>query len=357
MQRESFGTVVVESCISFIKFFIPVIMLALSALVLWHLFSAQPQHALYACVFLSIASCIFAFSWYHAGRDIYVAYGVGFAGISLLYFSVYYAYINYALLTPQTLFWSLTAIASAAGYIALRFRGWLLAVLAVGMGIWTPSIIFLSFPRQFLAWYFVFFLALVMAAAYMRKWFELAVLSFLGFLAYNPYLFSQTDLEGTKGFLSIYQVFEIMVIIFIIYTLIPWLYSLCCAKKRIFEPICFAIGGAYTASLVHFVIENQLSFVAQLPFFIRYFVSKGVPIMNDVYMYIFVIYGGIYIGLFALLFLINKQAKVALGSLASLSIICLVGFIYTHAKATGLLPTVIKAKKIVEQVIQQVQND
>ena len=79
--------------------------------------------------------------------------------------------------------------------------------------------------------------------------------------------------------------------------------------------------------------------------------------MNDVYMYIFVIYGGIYIGLFALLFLINKQAKVALGSLASLSIICLVGFIYTHAKATGLLPTVIKAKKIVEQVIQQVQND
>lgn len=356
MHKKSIGAVIAEALASLVKFFAPVAVLGGAAYGVWYFLpKISPINALYVSVGISLFALFVAFSLYHAGKDIFVAYGAGFGGVALLYASVYYAYVGHALLAPNTLFWLLTAIGLSAGYVAVRFRGWLLAVLGVAMGVLTPSVVLANITRFFLAWYFVGFLFMVMLVAYYRRWFELAILAFLGFLIYNPILFGYTDLEGTKGFLSIYQVLEIMVAIFTIYTLIPWLYSLCCPKKRIFEAISLAMGGAYTAAIIHFVISSQLSLVAQLPFFIRYFVSKTTPVMNDVYMYIFVIYGGIYLGLFLLLFLINRQAKVPLGALASLIIICAVGIIYTHAKATGLLPTVFRAKKIVAQVIQQVK--
>ena len=357
MQNKSLFMLLRETLIGLVYFFIPFSIVGLSAYGVWYFLpSMSPEQALFVSLIISAAALAVAFILFHADYNIYFAYGAGFAGVALLYASVYYAYVGFSLLAPNTLFWSLTAIALAAGYVAVRFKGWLLAVLAIAMGILTPSVVLINMNRLFLAWYFVLFLLVVMAVAYYRRWFELAILAFLGYLVYNPFLFSYTDLEGTKGFLSIYQVLDFMGIIFAIYTFIPWLYSLCCPKRRIFEAISLAIGGAYTAAMIHFVIDTQLSFVAQLPFFIRYFVSKGTPVMSDVYMYIFIIYGGIYLGLFLLLFLINRQAKITLGALACLIIICTVGIIYTHAKATSLLPTVFKAKKLVEQVVNQVKS-
>ena len=353
MQQKSVFTLIRETLTGLIKFFIPVSIIGGIAYGMWYFLPIiSPESALICSIAVSAAALIVAFGLFHADYDIYFAYGAGLGGITLLYASVYYVYVRYALLAPNTLFWTLSAIGLAAGYVAVRFRGWLLAVLGVAMGIMTPSFVLGTLTRYFVAWYFVIFLFVVMAVAYYRKWFELAILAFLGYLLYNPFLFSYTDLEGTKGFLTVYQVLELMVAIFLIYTAIPWLYSLCCPKKRIFEAISLALGGAYTVAIIHFVIDTQLSFVAQLPFFIRYFVSKGVPVMNDVYMYIFVIYGGIYLGLFLVLFLINRQAKVTLGALACLIIICATGIMYTHAKATGLLPTVIRVKKIVEQAVK-----
>lgn len=357
MQKKSFFSLLGEMLRELVHFLIPVSIIGFIGYGMWHFMpSMSHEYALFASSAVSAIALVVAFSLFHADCDIHFAYGSACAGIAFLYASVYYAYVGYALLAPNTLFWSLTAIALAAGYVAIRFKGWLLAVLAIAMGILTPSVILPSLSRPFLGWYFVIFLLIVMIVAYYRRWFELAVLAFLGYLLYNPLLFTFTDLEGSKGFLSIYQVIDLMVAVFVIFTIIPWLYSLCCPKKRIFEAISIAIGGAYTAAVIHFVIDSQLSLVAQLPFFIRYFVGKGVPVMNDVYMYIFVIYGGIYLGLFLLLFIINRRAKITLGALACLIIICTVGIIYTHAKSTGLLPTVLKAKKLIEQVMQQVKS-
>jgi hypothetical protein len=344
--------------VSVIKFLVAVAIFGSAAFGLWYFVPQQitPEYALYGSLALSSLAIIMAFVLYHTGRDVYIAYGAGFAGITLLYASLYYGYITYALMVPQDFFWGLTVVALIAGYIAIRFHGRLLAICAVIMGVLTPAIVVLNFSRFFLAWYFVLFLFIVMLVSYYRRWFELPLLAFVGFLAYNPFLFSYTNLEGAKGFLSIYQVLDFMVLIFGIYTLIPWFYSLCCSKKRIFEAISLSIAGAYTAAVIHFVIESQLSLVAQLPFFIRYFVGKDVPVMNDVYMYIFSIYGLIYGVLFLLLFVINRHAKVTLGALACLLIICSVGYVYMHAKATGVLPTVFRAKKIVEQAISQVKT-
>lgn len=357
MQKKTVFAVFNETLVGLMNFFISFSFVGFVAYGIWYFLpTLSPWHALYASIAFSVAAVAGAFILFHANYAIYFAYGLGFGGIALLYAAVYYAYVGFALLAPDALFWALTVIALAAGYVAVRFQGWLLGVLAVVMGILTPSVVLIHMNRLFLSWYFVIFLLVVMAVGYYRRWFELAILAFLGYLIYNPFLFSYTDLEGTKGFLSIYQVLDFMAIIFGVYTLIPWLYSLCCPKRRIFEAISLAIGGAYTAAMIHFVIDTQLSFVAQLPFFIRYFVSKGTPVMSDVYMYIFIIYGGIYLGLFLLLFLINRQAKITLGALACLIIICTVGIIYTHAKVTGLLPTVFKAKKIVEQVIANVKS-
>lgn len=357
MQKKTVFTIIGETFVGLLHFLMPFSIVSFVTYGIWHFLPIiSPEYALFASLAVAAAALAVAFILFHADYDIYFAYGAGFAGMALFYASVYYAYVGFALLAPKTLLWSLTAIALAAGYVSVRFQGWLLAVLAVAMGILTPSVVLIHLSRLFLAWYFVIFLLIVMAVAYYRRWFELSIIAFLGYLVYNPFLFGYTDFEGAKGFLSIYQVLDFMGIIFGIYTLIPWLYSLCCPKRRIFEAISLTIGGAYTAAVIHFVIDSQLSLVSQLPFFIRFFVKKGAPVMNDVYMYIFIIYGGIYLALFLLLFVINRQAKITLSALACLIIICTVGIVYTHAKATGILPTLFRAKKLVETVVKQVKG-
>lgn len=355
MHSKSVFTFLRDTLLGLLYFFIPLGVVGGSAVAMRSLLlSGCPDQSLAACILIALGALVAAFSLFHASYSIYLAYGAGFGGILLLYVSVSLAYINDRLLTPDHLFWALTVIALAAGYIAVRFHGWLLAVLAIAMGVVTPSFTLAYLSYRFIAWYFVFFLSIVMVVAYYRRWRELAFVAFLGFLLYNPLLFSITDLQGDKGFLSIYQVIDFMIAIFVIYTGIPWLYSLCCSKKGIFEAMSIALGGAYTAAIIHFVIERQISFVAQLPFFIRYFVGKAAPVMNDVYMYIFVIYGSVYAVLGILLYLINRQAKATMGALVSLVVVSFVGMVYIHTKATGLLPSLVQAKNMAEKFVQRI---
>jgi hypothetical protein len=352
MFKESFRAACYEASVHVLTFLLSFCVVGFAAIGLYRAAPLlSPQHMLGIAIIASIAALVVAFVLFHANYSIYAAYGAGFGGIALLYAALYFAYSVYHLLAPATLFWSLTAVALIAGYVAVRFHGRLLALVAVAMGILTPALV-LPTSRLFLSWYFIIFLLVTMLVSYYRRWFELVVSAFLGYLVYNSFLFGQTSLEGTGNLLTIYQVLYHMIAFFSIFTIIPWLYCLYSPKERIFEPICFAIGGAYTAAMMHYAIGAQVTIVAQLPFFVRFFVGKAAPLMNDVYMYMFGIYSGIYIALFVLLLLIRRQAKIALGALISLLIVCIVGAVYTHAKSTGLLPTVIRAANLVKKVIQ-----
>ncbi|MEX0848749.1 MAG: DUF2339 domain-containing protein [Candidatus Dependentiae bacterium] len=313
----------------------------------------SPMIALISVTSVAVLFIGMAFYLYHFKDDIYIAYGGAIAGVSLLYASFYQAYVSFALFKPIETFWHLTIIALAAAYAAVRFQGWLLAVLAIAMSLVTPSIVLVFLSRSFLAWYFVLFLLFSMLIAYWRGWFELAALSFLGFVMYNPLLFTFTDLEGKKGFLSIYQVFWIAAALFGIYTCIPYFYTLFWAKKRIFESISITVGGAYSFALVRYIIKTQLSMLEKLPFFIKLFVGKTL-IMNDIHMYLFLLYGLIYALLFVLLYLVNRQAKVVLATLASLSVICTIGMFYTQTKATGILRYIMRLRRFLLQTIQVV---
>ncbi len=300
--------------------------------------------AFWCAIFGALALMIVGFYLYHTDREMNVAYGCAIAGSSLLYAAVYQAYVSFHLFEPIHAFWYLTIIACAAVYAAVRFQGWLLAVLAISMGLTTPSLVLHVITRFFLSWYFVVFLALSMVVAYWRRWFELALLSFFGYLLYNPLLFAVTDLEGKKGFLSIYQVFWIMGAVFCIYTFIPYFYSFFRARKRIFEAVSITIGGAYSFALIRHVIQQQLAKVEKLPFFIKFLAGKT-PLMGDVHMNMFLLFGAIYASMFLLLFIINRKAKVVLGALASLTIICTIGAFYAQRTATGVFGYIMRFRR------------
>lgn len=292
--------------------------------------------AFWIAAILAIGLMTWAFLYYHQNGDIFVAYGCAIASAGLLYSAVYQAFVTFKLFAPMHVFWALTAIALAAAYASVRFQGWLLAVLAIAMAVLTPSIVLGSLTRTFLAWYFMCFLAVVMLIAYWRNWFELAILSFLGYLIYNPLLFAITDLEGKKKLLSIYHVFWIMGAVFCIYTMIPYLYSFFRTKKRIFEAVSITIGGAYSFALSRHVIHQQLSVVEQLPFFVKFLAGKT-PLMNDIHLNMFILFGLVYAAMFILLFIVNRRAKVVLSILASLTIICTIGAFYAQRQATGFI--------------------
>ena len=110
MQKKSVLSVIGEFITSLAKFLAPVAVLGVVAYGVWHLLPfLSPVTALYISIGIALCALVFAFTLYHADKDIFIAYGAGCGGIALLYASVYYAYVGHALLTPNTLFWSLSA--------------------------------------------------------------------------------------------------------------------------------------------------------------------------------------------------------------------------------------------------------
>lgn len=338
-------------------FLLPLMLLiGMVALLHYHVSSLLPLHHFILLSSLLIGAVVVAFLLHHANVNKYVVYGLGFGGVLLLYAEVYSAFMGGVELDPLTFFRLMIAIGGVTGYVAVRFHGRLLASLAIGMSAYTPFIFLSTLSRSFIAWYFIFLMFVALCIAYYRRWFEVALLAFVGFLFYNPFLFSYTDLEGKKGFLSIYDVIDFMMIIFGMYTIIPWFYSICCAKKRIFEAVSLSLSGAYTAALIHYVVGRQIYLVKQLPFFIRFFVQKDVPRMYDLHMYLFTIYGAIYALLFLLMLLFNRQAKVLLSTCANLALICAAALIYVEAQEVGIMPSVYRAKRNVEELINTIHN-
>ncbi len=340
--------------LSFVKLISPIIGVILYGYVLLFMVPMLGVSATFwAAVLGAITLMIIGFYLYHTDRDLDVAYGSAIAGSSLLYAAVYQAYVSFNFFEPIYAFWYLTIVACAAAYAAVRFQGWLLAVLAISMGLTTPSLVLHVITRFFLSWYFVAFLALSMIIAYWRRWFELALLSFFGYLLYNPLLFAVTGLEDKKGFLSIYQVFWIMGALFCIYTFIPCFYSFFRAKKRIFEAISITIGGAYSFALSRYIIQQQLDKVAKLPFFIKFLAGK-VPVMADVHMNMFFLFGAIYAVMFVLLYIVNRHAKVVLGTLASLTIICGTGAFYAQPIAIGVFRYILRLRRLIVATMRNI---
>ncbi len=290
-------------------------------------------------------------SLYPLRRRTYSAYGSALGGFCMLYMACYQAYTLFGMLTARELFLYVTLINAWALITAMRFRGWLLAVLSITVACALPTLLLrILLTKQLLAVYFVVILALVMCVAYIMNWLELAILSSAWYLLYNPLLFQFTSIEPKQGLLTVNEILYLMGALFAIYTCIPWLYSLFSKKQRMFESLCITLAGAYTFAMVRFVINSHLIKIKELPFFIKMLI-RDVPTMTNVQVQMFFIYALVYAGLCIGLALINRHAKTTLATLTNLSVLSAFGLLYVHGSTVDLVIYLVRLRNFLMSII------
>lgn len=270
-----------------------------------------------------------------------LTYGIVLGGFCMFYAACYQTYLMIDLLKPEDLIVSVTVVNIWALIIAMRLRARALAVMGILVASILPSL-FLDtfFTKHLLGGYFIILLASVMLYSYITRWPFLNIISALGYILYNPILFQLTSIEKGDVLLTVYEALWMMGTIFVIYTIMPLIYSFFSNKQRLFESLSITLVGAYTFALSRFIIAHHLQWVKELPFFLKIFI-RDVPTIGNVHMQMFFIYSSVYLALFCILFVINRRATIVLATLANLGCLSLFGLLYVHSFTVELVNYVV----------------
>ncbi len=336
------------------KLVLPIIVLVFYAYAVMQLMPewVSKTYSFYLLIITGIATTVSSL-YLLRSHHTYIAYGIALGGFSVLYMACYQAYTLFGLLPAQDLFFFVTTINAWALITAMRFRGWLLAVLSITVACALPTLLLNTFlTKQLFALYLVIVLALVMVVAYIMNWLELIVLSSTWYLLYNPLFFRFTSLEPKQGLLSVNEILYMMGALFAIYTCIPWVYSLFAKKQRVFDSLCITLGGAYTFAMIRFVINTHLIRITkEVPFFAKMFI-RDVPTITNLQMNMFFIYALIYGILFIGLALINRRATAVLATLMNLCCLSLFGFLYMHSSTVDLVAYLVRLRHFIVNIVR-----
>lgn len=333
------------------KLVLPIIILVFYAYVVMQLVPewVSKTDRFYLLIITGIAAIMS--SLYPLRTHTYIAYGIALGGFSMLYMACYQAYTLFGLLSARDLFFYVTIINAWALMTAIRFRGWLLAVLSITVACALPTLLLNVFlTKQLFALYLVMVLALVMLVAYIMNWLELIVLGSAWYLLYNPLLFRFTSIEPKQGLLTVNEILYMMGALFAIYTSIPWIYSLFAKKQRVFDSLCITLGGAYTFAMIRFVVNSHLIKIKELPFFTKMLI-RDVPTMTNVQVQMFFIYALIYGILFMGLTLINRRATAVLATLINLGCLSLFGLLYVHSSTVDLVAYLVRFHYFIVNIV------
>ena len=290
-------------------------------------------------------------SLYPLRTHAYIAYGIALGGFSVLYMACYQAYTLFGLLSARDLFFYVTIVNVWALITAMRFRGWLLAVLSITVACALPTLLLnVFFTKQLFALYVLMVLALVVLVAYIMNWLELIVLGTAWYLLYNPLLFRFTSIEPKQGLLTVNEVLYMMGALFAIYTCIPWIYSLFAKKQRIFDSLCITLAGAYTFAMIRFVVNSHLIKLKELPFFIKILI-RDAPTMTNVQVQMFFIYALVYGILCIGLVLINRRATAVLSTLINLCCLSFFGLLYVHSSSVDLVIYLVRLHHFIVNIV------
>lgn len=317
-----------------LQFLLPIAILAWCAYGIFQsaILDSNSLYAVCVATFLGISAIVGGL--YPLRRYGYYAYGTALGGFLMLYNASYQAYFLFDLLSSYYLLCIVTIINMWALITAMRFNGWLLAVLGVTIAGMLPTFLLGILTKQELAGYLLFVLFGTLIIAYMMRWRELIVLSLAWYFLYNPILFRLTSLEAKAGVMSIYEVLYVMGAFFMIYTICPLLYVLVSNRQYLFDAWSISLSGAYTFTMSHFIIASHLMKVQDLPFFVKILLDD-LPTMADIDTYIFLIYALVYGSLFFLTAFIavctHRKITAILTTLLTMGTLSCFGLFYVYA--------------------------
>jgi len=244
------------------------------------------------------------------------AFGCIAGSIVLYYISFYAAHFFYHLISLPLVFGAFAGTTALVVGAALRHDSYVMAIFSVIGGFATPFLLHLHENPEFLFLaFYLFTLALgFLAISYLRHWYFLSFVSFIG-LALNYARFFDSKITPNTILLF-------MLGWFLVYSVFPYLYALGTKRKSSFEawliPLCAAITfiilrGEFT----RYVYQATPSAFDTAPAFLA-FLFQG---QTSVYIakILALIFGGYYLVSLIVLFFRDKENLYLTGSLFVLS--------------------------------------
>lgn len=306
---------------------------------LWHAISSYMPYTwnVYGIVLLATAASLGGV-YYRTWR---YAYGTVLGGICLYYAIYRPLYFDHAQFESKHLMAGLMVLNLLAFVAAIIFKGRLLVCISIIGAFLVPAIFADLFgTMQFLVAYCLLILFLVMVASFVIDCYWINIVGFVGYLLYHETIFREITIDHRYGVLTLNEVFFIMGILFIAYTVVP-IVATVVYKEHFSQSLLMAIVGAYTFLATEAAIAYQLQRVDQLPFFLRMWV-KGVPNLLTIHIQMSWIYAAAYGACCGLLLFMNRHAKMLFASLLTLFCLSLVGLLYIHNFPFGELIVFLK---------------
>lgn len=312
--QECCDTVIPVVILFFIQIFLQVI-------------SGYISETWYLCSIIVVATAAILGAIYYWSR--HYAYGTLLGGLCLYYLIYRIIYFDYAYCQQVHLMVGLIILNGLVIIGAILFKGRVLACIGIIGAFLVPWLFAdLFVTMQMLIVYCMSVLAIVMAVSFVIDCFWLNILSFVGYLLYHETIFEVITVDPQYGVLTLNEVFFIMGLLFVLYTIVPIATTIIC-KEHFSQPLLMAIVGAYTFLVTEATVAYQLQRIHELPFFLKIWV-KDIPSLTAVHVQMSWVYAAGYGISCVLLLFMNRHAKMMLASLLTLFCLSLIGLLYIH---------------------------